>query len=203
MPFPYERLTGRPLIYASMGTLQNRLLHVFEHIARACQGLGAQLVISLGGSADPGSLPPLAGSPLVVRYAPQPELIGRAALVITHAGQNTVLESLTHGVPMVAIPVVNDQPGVAARLAWRGAGEVVSLPRLSTPRLRQAVEQVLSGPSFAASARDLQAAIRRAGGPPRAAEVTEQAITTGRPVLADRHDSRRPGPRAVPIRRGA
>jgi zeaxanthin glucosyltransferase len=186
-PFPYERLTGRPLIYASMGTLQNRLLHVFEHIARACQGLGAQLVISLGGSADPGSLPPLAGSPLVVRYAPQPELIGRAALVITHAGQNTVLESLTHGVPMVAIPVANDQPGVAARLAWRGAGAVVPLTRLSTPRLRQAVERVLSGPSFAASARDLQAVIRRAGGPPRAAEVTEQAITTGRPVLADRH----------------
>ena len=24
-PFPWERLTGRPLIYASMGTLQNRL----------------------------------------------------------------------------------------------------------------------------------------------------------------------------------
>jgi zeaxanthin glucosyltransferase len=31
--FPFEKLTGQPLIYASMGTLQNRLSGVFENIA--------------------------------------------------------------------------------------------------------------------------------------------------------------------------
>jgi zeaxanthin glucosyltransferase len=185
-PFPYEKLTGRPLIYASMGTLQNRLLHVFEHIARACEGLDAQLVISLGGSADPESLPPLAGSPLVVRFAPQLDLIGRSTLVITHSGQNTVMEALSHGVPMVGIPVTNDQPAVAARLAWTGAGEVVPLDRLSTERLRGAIDRVLSVPTYREHARRLQTAIRRAGGSARAAEVIEQAVTTGRPVVAER-----------------
>jgi len=34
-----------------MGTLQNRLIWVFQTIASACEGLDAQLVISLGGSA--------------------------------------------------------------------------------------------------------------------------------------------------------
>ncbi|MFN6565323.1 MAG: glycosyl transferase family 1 [Nostoc sp. ChiSLP01] len=48
--FPYEKLTGKPLIYASMGTLQNRLIWVFQIIALACEDLDAQLVISLGGS---------------------------------------------------------------------------------------------------------------------------------------------------------
>ncbi len=48
-PFPFEKLTGKPLIYASMGTLQNRLRgRVFENIAQACVGLDAQLVIALG-----------------------------------------------------------------------------------------------------------------------------------------------------------
>ena len=48
-PFPWERLTGRRMIYASMGTLQNRLGHVFHAIAEACRGLDEDLVISLGG----------------------------------------------------------------------------------------------------------------------------------------------------------
>jgi UDP:flavonoid glycosyltransferase YjiC (YdhE family) len=48
-PFPFEKLTGKPLIYASMGTLQNRLSGVFQNIAEACMGLDAQLVIALGG----------------------------------------------------------------------------------------------------------------------------------------------------------
>jgi len=39
------------------------------------------------------------------------------SVCITHAGLNTVLEALAQGVPQVAIPVTNDQPGVAARIA--------------------------------------------------------------------------------------
>ena len=48
IPFPYEKLTGQPLIYASLGTLQNRLVWVFQTIAEACMGLDAQLIITLG-----------------------------------------------------------------------------------------------------------------------------------------------------------
>ena len=71
VPFPFEQLTGKPLIYASMGTIQNRLLEVFQTIASACEGLDAQLVIDLGGGASPESLPNLPGNPIVVGYAPQ------------------------------------------------------------------------------------------------------------------------------------
>lgn len=85
VPFPDEKLTGKPLIYASMGTLQNRLTGVFQKIASASVGLDAQLVISLGGSASPESLPELPGNPLVVKYAPQLELLQKATLMITHA----------------------------------------------------------------------------------------------------------------------
>ncbi|MEM9246017.1 MAG: glycosyltransferase, partial [Cyanobacteria bacterium P01_F01_bin.153] len=120
--FPFEKLTGQPLIYASMGTIQNRLLDTFYKIAEACADLDAQLVISLGGSASPDVLPNLPGSPIVVGYAPQLELLRKADLTITHAGMNTTLESLNQGVPMVAIPITNDQPGVATRIAWTGAG---------------------------------------------------------------------------------
>lgn len=182
--FPYEKLTGKPLIYASMGTLQNRLMGVFEKIAAACEGLDAQLVISLGGAAKPESLPSLPGSPLVVGYAPQLELLQKATLTITHAGMNTTLECLTNGVPMVAIPVTNDQPGVAARIAWTGSGEVVPLRKLSATRLRKAIMKVLRKESYKQNALRLQEAIRRAGGASRAADIIEQVVSTGKPVLA-------------------
>ena len=179
--FPYERLTGAPLLYASMGTLQNRQDKVFTAIATACRGLPAQLVLSLGNPRQT-ALPDLPGSPLVVPYAPQLELVKRSALVITHAGLNTVLETLTQGVPMVAIPVTNDQPGVAARLGRLGAGEVVPLAGLRADRLRAAVQQVLAEPRYRERAAAIQQEIRAFDGVRRAADIAEQALNTRRPV---------------------
>lgn len=183
-PFPYEKLTGQPLIYASMGTLQNRLLSIFQMIAEACVGLDAQLVIALGGGVDPESLPKLPGNTIVVGYAPQLELLQKATLTITHAGMNTTLESLSNGVPMVAIPITNDQPGVAARIAWTGTGEVITLGKVSVEKLKKIIKQVLTEDSYKKNALRLQEAIIRAGGVSRAADLIEQVIATGRPVLA-------------------
>lgn len=77
--FPYERLSGRPLIFASLGILQNRVRHIFTVIVAACAGLDAKLVIALGGGSRPEDLGDLPGRPLV-SYAPQPALISRAVL---------------------------------------------------------------------------------------------------------------------------
>ncbi len=183
--FPYEKLTGQPLIYASMGTVQNRLLWIFPRIAEACMGLDAQLVIALGGGASPESLPELPGNAIVVGYAPQLELLQKATLTITHAGLNTTLESLSNGVPMIAIPIANDQPGVAARIAWTGTGEVIPLGKVSVKKLQKAIKRVLTEDSYKKNALRLQEAIRRAGGVSRAADIIEQVVATGKPVLSE------------------
>ncbi|MFQ5733378.1 MAG: glycosyltransferase [Planctomycetaceae bacterium] len=192
VPFPFDKLADdKPLIYASMGTLQNRLRHVFRTIGEACADRHAQLVISQGGGEDPrDSRKPrgsawgtCSGGTIAVDYAPQPELLQRASLTITHAGLNTAMESLAEGVPMVAIPVTNDQPGVAARIERSGCGLTVPLSKLSVPRLRTAVERVLTDRRFRGNARRLQQSIQQAGGVARAADVVETAIRTRRPVL--------------------
>ena len=174
--FPWERLDGRPLIYASMGTLQNGSEAIFRTIAEACAGLEAQLLISLGGRLDPATLGKLAGNPLVVSFAPQLEILKRAALVITHAGLNTVLESLSEGVPLVAVPLANDQPGVAARVKARGACVVVPRYRLNATRLRKAVLLVLQDARYREAAQVLQKTIQRMDGPGRAADLIEQVL---------------------------
>lgn len=176
--FPFEQLSEKPLVYASLGTLQNRLQYVFHHIAQACVGLNVQLVISLGGGISIESITQLAGQPIVVKYAPQLELLQKASLVITHAGLNTTLESLSHGVPMVAIPISLDQPGVAARIAWTGTGKVVPLSSLSVPKLRKAITQVLTHEFYKTNAVQLQQAIHDAGGVTRAADIIEKGCSS-------------------------
>ena len=182
--FPWEKLDGRPLIYASMGTLQNRQGVIFETIAAACAGLDAQLVISLGSrDQDAGALAAtFAGTPIVVPFAPQLALLRRAALSITHAGLNTALESLSHGLPMVAIPITNDQPGVASRLEWLGVAEVVQPGKLSAARLRAAIEKVLQYPGYREKARSRREEIGNVNGPALAADIAGQAFATRREV---------------------
>jgi MGT family glycosyltransferase len=177
IPFPWEQLDGRPLIYASMGTLQNRQTFIFETIAAACAPLAAQLVISLGSrDQDAAALSTrFPGQPIVVPFAPQLALLERATLALTHAGLNTALESLSYGLPMVAIPITNDQPGVASRLAWLGVAEVVQPGRLTVARLRAALEHVLSEPRYREKARQLRERIRALDGLARAADLVEQA----------------------------
>ncbi|MEL6262528.1 MAG: nucleotide disphospho-sugar-binding domain-containing protein, partial [Cyanobacteria bacterium J06626_6] len=183
--FPYNQLTGKPLIYASLGTIQNRLIGVFQQIAEACHDLDIQLIISLGGSAKPGALPVLAGSPLVVEYAPQLDLLKKAALAITHGGMNTVLECLSNGVPIVAIPIANDQPGIASRVVWAGCGEAIPIKRISVTKLQTAIFKVLEDATYKENAVKLQSAIHRAGGVKRAIDIVEQVIATRQPVLVE------------------
>jgi MGT family glycosyltransferase len=178
--FPWERLDpGRPLAYASMGTLQNGVLRTFRMIAEACAGFRLQLVISLGGGQDPRLLGDLPGNPVVVGYAPQLALIQRSALTISHGGLNTALESLAQGVPMVVLPVAYDQPGVGARVEWSGAGRSIPVGRLTVDRLRDAVRTVLGTPAYRERAGRLQANIEAADGLNRAADLIEGAFGTG------------------------
>lgn len=151
VPFPWERLDGRPLLYASLGTVQNRLSHLYEAIAGACGGMDVQLVLALG--RPEGTLNcPLPPGAIVVPYAPQVALLQKATAVITHAGLNTALESLACGLPMVAIPLTNDQPGVARRLERLGTAIVLPPRTVTRDRLRQAITRILTDDRYRAAA---------------------------------------------------
>lgn len=174
--FPWDRLDGRPVIYASLGTTRNVQPVVFRMIAAACQDLDLQLVISLGGRFEPELFSNLPGQPLVTKYAPQLDLLKIAKIVITHGGPNTVFEALLEGKPMITIPIAHDQPAVAARLARLKVAEVLPIMRLSAKRIRAAVTKILNDTSYRDAALELQAKIQSIHGSERAAEVIEEAL---------------------------
>jgi len=175
-PFSLGRLDGRPVVYASLGTLQNSREPLFRCFAEACRGLNVQLVLSHGGGLSAEQAATLPGNPVVVSYAPQLELLAKAALTITHAGLNTVLDSLTNGVPVVTVPITYEQPAIAQRVDWTGSGRSISLFRLNGRRLKDVVSDVLQRPSYRQAAGRLGDAIRGAGGVTRAADIVQTAL---------------------------
>ena len=191
--FPWEQLSEQPLIYASLGTIMHHLPDVpklFPMIVEACSFLDVQLVLSLGGATDSGGLSVTngtqrRGAPIVVSYAPQLDLLAKASLTITHAGLNSTLEALAHGVPLVALPLGVDQNGVAARLQRTKAGIVVPMQKRSAAQISKAIRIALLDPLYKRAAKRLQAEINRIQGLEHAADLVERAFesqltTTGK-----------------------
>jgi zeaxanthin glucosyltransferase len=175
--FPWERLTGEPLIYASMGTRMNGRAEVFRTIVAAvAKHKGLQLVLSLGDQVNPEQIEPAPSNAIILKRAPQLELLKQTSVCITHAGLNTVLESLAQGVPQVAIPVSYDQPGVAARIADKKTGVVTSLDKLTADHLSTLLNEVLNDSTYRDNARKLQKAIAKANGLSVAADLVEESL---------------------------
>jgi zeaxanthin glucosyltransferase len=135
-----------------------------------------QVVLSVGKNIDPDDLRPIPSNVIIVNTAPQIELLKRAALCITHAGLNTALEALAQGVPIVAIPIGFDQPGVAARIAYHGVGEFVEVGDLTAERLSDLIQRVQANPSYRDRARYFHRVIAQTHGLDLAADVIERAF---------------------------
>jgi zeaxanthin glucosyltransferase len=177
LDFPWERLTGEPLVYASMGTILNGRLDVFRTIVAAlAKHKDVQLVLSIGDQIDPKQIGRVPSNTIIVKRAPQLDLLKQTSVCITHAGLNTVLESLAQGVPQVAIPVAFDQPGVAARIADKQTGVVTSLDKLNAEHLSGLLKEVLTNPVYRKNAKKLQKAIADANGLSVAADLVEESL---------------------------
>lgn len=174
--FRWDWLDGRPLVYASMGTIQNRLKRVYHAIVEAARGLEIQLVLSLG---SPSATLELDGpeNVMVVPFAPQLRLLERASAVITHAGLNTTLETLARGLPMLCLPVTNDQPGIASRVVYLGAGRRLGLRRVTVEAIHDGIRRLLFNPDYASIAEQLQERLVGMNGPRVAAEIIERVTT--------------------------
>ena len=113
------------------------------------------------------ALPGHARGPAVVVEAHRPNLgahLGGAALSVSQAGYNTVLELVAHRVRAVVVPYEgsgDEQPLRAGLLAARGLLEVVPERELTPARLATAMDGALGRPGFPAPVRlDLDGAAR-------------------------------------------
>ncbi|AXC10745.1 Zeaxanthin glucosyl transferase [Acidisarcina polymorpha] len=186
--FPWHRLTGEPLIYVSFGTLQTDLFSLYEVVVKIARTKGYQIVLSTGGFPMDEKLKDIPDNLILVRFAPQVEILRQAALCITHGGVNTVLEALQCGVPLVVLPITNDQPGVAARVAYAGVGAFCRVEDLNPSNLSGLIDEVMQNPGYRARAKQLQSVLSYERSIVRAGEYIEKALAS---VVADHTEAAR------------
>ena len=90
---------------------------------------------------------------------------------MSHAGHNTVCETLAAGLPLVVAPIRDDQPVVADQVVRAGAAVRVKFARVRADALREAVDQALTDPGLRDAARGIQRSFAAAGGPVAAADA--------------------------------
>jgi UDP:flavonoid glycosyltransferase YjiC (YdhE family) len=94
-------------------------------------------------------------------------------LLLTNGNSNAVLAALSCGIPVVVLPSIWDQAEVAWCIHETGTGLRLALRRCTPERLRSAVLRVLEQTSFRENAERMAVALRRPGGPARAASLIE------------------------------
>jgi zeaxanthin glucosyltransferase len=169
--FPWERLGAKPVVYLSFGSQISWQPELFRLIAEAAAPLGVTLVLSAGELAGTEFTRTLPGDVVAVPYAPQRQLLPRASAFISHGGANSVMEALTEGVPLLLLPVCNDQPVQAHFLTRSGAGLALDLRTLTVDDCRAALARLLEpGTPLRAKVAALSASYRARDGAKEAAE---------------------------------
>jgi len=138
----------RPLVLASLGTNAHRVVESAESVLNTVIEVLGQLpvtgVVALGAQQDPGQWSgDRADNVHLTSFVQQRLLLPACAAFITHAGFNSVREAVEAGVPMVAVPLLAEEPANARRVVELGLGLSLTPEELTAARLRNAVERVL------------------------------------------------------------
>jgi UDP:flavonoid glycosyltransferase YjiC (YdhE family) len=132
-----------PLAYLTLGTA----LGAAGVLVAAIHGLlaaGARVVVATGPAIDIADLGELPDGVVARPWVPQAELLGRADLVVSHAGSGTMLASLCAGRPQLMLPLGADQFHNAAAVAGAGAGLQILPADLGVEPVADAAARLLS-----------------------------------------------------------
>ncbi len=184
LPTWVSHLSDRPTVYATLGTVFNtRTPGLFEAILEGLRDEPVNLILTIGRDRDPSDFGPQPDNVHIEPYIPQSLLLPYCDLVITHAGFSTVAATLSHGLPMVAIPIDADQPVNAQRCAALGVAEVIEYGRRTPESIRQSVRRLIANDSYRRNAEKIRDQTAALPGPEHGATLLERLATERQPIL--------------------
>jgi len=167
-------------ILVSLGTVsRDRDTRFFEVIMQALEGLDDIQAVMVAPARLTSIAPP---NVLICDFVPQWDLLQQIDAVISHAGHNTVCETLSHGLPLIVSPIRDDQPVVARQVVDAGAGLPMRHGKVTPATARRTILEILDNPQYAEQASRLGAALCAAPGIAGAVKVVEQLAVTRVPL---------------------
>ena len=136
---PYKEMKS-PIVYISLGSIISNKGFCKECI-RAFGGKDMSVILNTG-NVRPETLGKIPGNIYAYSFVPQVEVLQHADVFLTHCGMNSVNEAMTYGVPMVAMPFINDQISNAKRIVGLEIGKRVRSFPSSGKQLYKTVQDV-------------------------------------------------------------
>jgi UDP:flavonoid glycosyltransferase YjiC (YdhE family) len=130
-----------------------------------------RVIVSMGPRSDELRL---ASNMVGEEFLPQTAVLPEVDVVITHGGNNTVVESLYFGKPMVVLPLFWDQHDNAQRIHETGFGVRLSTYEHSPDELLGAIDQLRSDSALAARLGDCSRRLQGLDGCALAASLIER-----------------------------
>jgi MGT family glycosyltransferase len=143
---PWPEGDIRPLVVISLSsTFQNQQATIQSAID-ALRNQEIRGLVTLGPALKKSSFT-VPENVLVVESAPHSKVFPEADLVITHAGHGTIMRALSHGLPLLCLPMGRDQNDNAVKVKHHGCGIGLSA-KAGAGKIRKAVQHILTEKSF-------------------------------------------------------
>jgi UDP:flavonoid glycosyltransferase YjiC (YdhE family) len=166
---------GAPWILVGFSTaIIDGSIDTMQRVLNALASLNVRILVSSVGMKESDLEAP--ANAIVMPYVPHAEVMDKMSLIISHAGHGTVMAALSRGVPQLCLPMVNDEPLVAERLAALGVSLTVS-PLAKVEEIRNAVLKLLGEPSYRNIAQQIGSVMME--GDKRSADELEQLAQNG------------------------
>jgi UDP:flavonoid glycosyltransferase YjiC (YdhE family) len=134
--------SGRPFVYATLGTVWNTTRRLLRAFIAAIDDGGWSGLVTVGRTNDPARFE-RPGRVAVEQYVPQADVLALADVMVCHGGLGSMLGAMGAGCPMVVVPLGADQLDNASKAQRLGIARVVD-PADATPEtLRAAIVEVL------------------------------------------------------------
>lgn len=155
---PYLQRDERPLVYLTLGTVNNHAT-VLRPAVEALSALPLRVLVTVGPDGDLDLLGPQPPHVTMERWVPQAQVLEHCDAVVSHAGSGSFLGALAAGLPQLCLPQAADQFRNAAAGTRRGASLALA-PELATGQaITRAVTRLLQEPSCRAAAEEVAAEI--------------------------------------------
>jgi MGT family glycosyltransferase len=159
------------LIYLSLGSLGSADVDLMKRLVEILGRTRHRYIVSKGPRAAEFDLPENMWGDARL---PQTSIIPMMDLVITHGGNNTTTEAFHFGKPMIVLPLFWDQYDNAQRVHEIGCGVRLDTYRFEDAELTGAIDRLLADAKLRKRMQEQGAAIRKADGKTRAADLIER-----------------------------
>ncbi len=168
----------RKLVYIALGSINTDFIDFYKTCIKAFSGTDYYVCMSIGKKCDISQLGDIPQNFLVKSFLPQLEILKRADVFVTHAGFNSVNEALYFGVPMLALPQINDQHVVAKQITAMQLGMTESIMELSSEILRSRVRTLIAEKNFKDNCMKISEEIKNTTNPEKTVLELEKYVTT-------------------------